>query len=51
MLNRPLRLGVRHRAFVIGWWERLVPVTVGLFVAGLTVLLVLAYAGVPMVRS
>jgi len=37
MLNRPLRLGVRHRAFVIGWWERLVPVTVGLFVAGLCV--------------
>ncbi len=45
MLNKPLRLGVRHRALVIGFWQRLTPTALSLFMAGLIVSLIIAYAG------
>jgi hypothetical protein len=49
MLNRPLRLGIRHRELVIGWRQRFERVTFGLFITGLVLLLILLYAGVPIV--
>jgi hypothetical protein len=49
MLNRPLRLGIRHRALVINFWQRLTPVAFGLLMGGLIMLLTLSYAGVPIV--
>jgi hypothetical protein len=49
MLNRPLRLGIRHRAVVINFWQRLTPVAFGLLTGGLIMLLILSYAGVPIV--
>ena len=47
MLNRPLRLGICHRELVIEWWQALGRVTFGLFMTGLVLLLILLYAGVP----
>lgn len=49
MLNRPLRLGIRHRELVISWWQVLGPVTFGAFMTGLVLLLILLYAGAPIV--
>jgi hypothetical protein len=47
MLNRPLKLGIRHREIVIGCCQGPGRVTFGLFMAGLVLLLILLYAGVP----
>jgi hypothetical protein len=49
MLNRPLRLGIHHREFLISWSQGLERVTFGLFMTGLILLLILLYAGVPIV--
>jgi hypothetical protein len=49
MSNRPFRLGLRHRALVINFLQSLTPLAFGLFVFVLIVLLILAYAGVPIV--
>jgi hypothetical protein len=49
MLNRPLRLGIRHRALVINFWQRLTPVAFGLLMGGLIMMLILSCAGVPIV--
>jgi hypothetical protein len=49
MLNRPLRLGIHHRQLVVGWWPGLGRVAFGLLVTGLVLLLILLYAGVPIV--
>jgi hypothetical protein len=49
MLNRPLRLGIRHREFLISWSQGLDRVAFGLFMTGLILLLILLYAGVPIV--
>ena len=49
MLNRPLRLGIHHREFLIGWSPGLERVAFGLFMTGLILLLILLYAGVPAV--
>jgi hypothetical protein len=46
VLNRPLRLGIGHRALVLDF---LTPVGFGLRVAGLITLLVLSYSGVSIV--
>ena len=45
MLNRPLSLGVRHRALIIDCWERLGSVTFGLFMVGIILLLISLCAG------
>jgi hypothetical protein len=41
-----LRRGIRHRELAISWRQRLGPVTFGLLVTGLILLLILLYAGV-----
>jgi hypothetical protein len=46
MLNGSLRRGIRHRELAISWWQRLGPVTFGMLVTGLILLLILLYAGV-----
>ena len=45
MLNRPLRLGIHHREFLISWSQGLGRVAFGLFMTGLILLLILLYAG------
>jgi hypothetical protein len=49
MLNRPLRLGIRHRTIVVNWWQGFERVAFGVFMTGLILLLILLYAGVPIV--
>jgi hypothetical protein len=49
MLNRPLRLGIRYRELVISRRQGLARVIFGLFVTALVLLLILLYAGVPIV--
>jgi hypothetical protein len=49
MLNRSLRLGILRREFVINFWERLTPLAFGLLMGGLIMLLIVSYAGVPIV--
>jgi hypothetical protein len=49
MLNRPLRLGIRHRALVLDFWHRLTPLAFALLIGGLIMFLILIYAGVPIV--
>jgi hypothetical protein len=49
MLNRPLRLGIHHREFLVSWSRGLERVSFGLFMTGLILLLILLYAGVAIV--
>jgi hypothetical protein len=49
MLNKPLRVGVHHREFIIGWSQSLKRVVFALLMGGLILLLILLYAGVPIV--
>jgi len=51
MLNRSFRLRLRQKALVNDWWQTLVQLTFGLFMGCLIVLLILLYAGVPLVAS
>jgi hypothetical protein len=46
MLNGSLRRGIRHRELAISCWQGIGPATFGLLVTGLTLLLILLYAGV-----
>ena len=46
MLNRSLRLGIRHRELVVGWRQGLGRVTFVLLMTGVVLLLILLYAGV-----
>jgi hypothetical protein len=39
MLNRPLRLGIRHRALVLDFWHRLTPLAFALLIGGLIMFL------------
>ena len=45
----PMRPGLRLTRIVDDWWQRLVQLTFGLFVGSLVALLIMLYAGVPMV--
>ncbi len=45
----PMRPGFRLTAFANDWWPRLVQLTFALFIGGLVALLVMLYAGVPIV--
>ena len=47
--SRHVRLKLRLEAFANDWWQRFVELTFGAFMAGLIVLLILLYAGVPIV--
>jgi hypothetical protein len=49
VVRRPLRFGHRLRELVDDYWQNLVRATFGLFVGGLVALLVLLYAGVPLI--
>jgi len=47
--NLPMRPGLMLTRVVDDWWQRLVQLTFGLFIGSLVALLIMLYAGVPIV--